>query len=245
MQAGGSISEQAILSYGGRLNYNYQGKYFLQASLRRDGLSALPLKNKWGNFPGISAGWTLSKENFMHAFRDVIPDLKLRVSYAKVGNTNIGNYPYMGLYSNSKYADYNGITFSQIGNDELIWETSAKTDYGADMALFKNKLKITFDYFENKISDMILDAPLASSLGVPGNSISRNIGDMNNTGLEFSVDYELFNAKNFGLEINANLTLMKNKVLALANNNADMLSTNTIIRVGESLRSIYGFEYWG
>ncbi|WP_426479552.1 SusC/RagA family TonB-linked outer membrane protein [Chryseobacterium sp. CBSDS_008] len=244
-QSGGGMSEQGILSYAARLNYNYDGKYFLQASIRRDGLSSLPSKNKWGNFPGVSAGWTVSKESFMKGISNVITDLKIRASYAKVGNTNIGNYPYVGVFSNSKYADYNGIAYSQIRNDELLWETSKKIDYGVDLAMFKNKLRFTFDYFENKITDMILDAPIAPSLGVPGNSISKNIGDMQNKGIELSLDYNVFNTKKFALDINANVTFMKNEVLALANNNADVISGNTIIRVGESLRSIYGFEYWG
>ncbi|WP_228459079.1 SusC/RagA family TonB-linked outer membrane protein [Chryseobacterium bernardetii] len=245
-QSGGGITEQGILSYAARFNYNYAGKYFLQASVRRDGLSSLPSKNKWGNFPGVSAGWTVSKENFMQGVSNVISDLKLRASYAKVGNTDIGNYPYLGLFSNLKYANYNGLAYSQIGNNELRWETSDKIDYGVDLALFKNKLRLTFDYFENKISDMILDAPLALSLGVPNNSISKNIGDMQNKGLEFSIDYNVINTQNFGLDVNANVTFMKNKVLTLANNNADIFSSaNNIIRVGESLRSIYGFECWG
>ncbi len=181
----------------------------------------------------------------MQGVSNVISDLKLRASYAKVGNTDIGNYPYLGLFSNLKYANYNGLAYSQIGNNELRWETSDKIDYGVDLALFKNKLRLTFDYFENKISDMILDAPLALSLGVPNNSISKNIGDMQNKGLEFSIDYNVINTQNFGLDVNANVTFMKNKVLTLANNNADIFSSaNNIIRVGESLRSIYGFEYW-
>ncbi|MDR4952560.1 SusC/RagA family TonB-linked outer membrane protein [Chryseobacterium sp. ES2] len=245
-QSGGGITEQGIISYAGRFNYNYDGKYFLQASVRRDGLSSLPSRNKWGSFPGVSVGWTVSKEDFMEGARKVISDLKLRASYAKVGNTDIGNYPYMGLYSNFKYADYNGVAYSQINNPNLMWETSNKMDYGVDFSLFKNKLKLTFDYFENKITDMILDSPLALSLGVPNNSISKNIGDMRNRGFEFSADYNIVNTEKFGLDINANLTLMNNKVLALANNNADIFPTaNNIIRVGESLKSIYGFEYWG
>ncbi|AZA77504.1 TonB-dependent receptor [Chryseobacterium sp. G0186] len=246
-QSGGGITEQGIISYAGRFNYNYAGKYFLQASIRRDGLSSLPMNNKWGNFPGASVGWTVSKENFMEKISNVVSDLKLRASYAKVGNTDIGNYyPYMGLFSNFKYADYTGVAYSQIYNPDLKWETSNKYDFGVDLALFNNRLKFTFDYFENKVADMIIEAPVAPSLGVPNNSIYKNVGDMKNKGFEFSVDYNVLNTENFGLDVNANLTLMSNKVLALANNNADIFSSaNNIIRVGESLRSIYGFDYWG
>lgn len=245
LQAGGGITENGFVSLAGRFNYNYAQKYFLQASMRRDGLSSLPMKNKYGNFPGVSVGWTVSKENFMQGLNDVVSDLKLRASYAKVGNIDIGNYPYLGTFSNLKYADYNGIAFSQIGNDDLRWETSKKLDYGVDLAMFRNKLRFTFDYFENQIDDLILGAPLSSDLGVPGNLIYKNIGSMVNKGLEFSADYSVFNTENFGLDINANFTTMKNEVLSLANNNADMIGLNNITRVGESINSIWGFRYWG
>ena len=113
--SGGSMSEQGFISYAGRLNYNYRGKYFIQGSLRYDGISALPSANKWGLFPGASIGWTVTKESFMSGLTNVLSDLKIRGSYAKVGNVNIGNYPYLGLYGSAKYADYNGIAYSQHG----------------------------------------------------------------------------------------------------------------------------------
>lgn len=245
LQAGGGITENGFVSFAGRLNYNYAQKYFLQASMRRDGLSSLPTNNKYGNFPGISAGWAISKEGFMDSVSNVISDLKVRASYAKVGNTDIGNYPYLGLFSNLKYADYNGIAFSQIGNEDLQWETSKKTDIGVDLAMFNNKFRFTFDYFENKLDDIILGAPLSSDLGVPGNLIYKNIGSMINKGLEFSADYAVFNTEKFSLDINANVTTMKNEVTSLANNNADIIGLNNITRVGESINSIYGFKYYG
>lgn len=246
LQAGGGITEQGVLSFAGRLNYNFAGKYFIQGSMRRDGLSSLPMDNKYGDFPGVSAGWTISKESFMLGLTKYISDLKVRASYAKVGNTDIGSYPYLGLFSNLKYADYNGIAFSQIGNDELRWETSKKIDYGVDLAMFNNKLKLTFDYFQNDIDDIILGAPLSPDFGVPGNLIYKNIGAMTNKGYEFSGDYSVINTEKFGLDVNANVTFMKNEVLALANNNADIMTTaNNIIRVGESINSIYGYRYWG
>ena len=246
LEAGGGITEQGIISYAGRLNYNYAGKYFIQGSIRRDGLSSLPTKNKDGNFPGVSAGWTISKENFMLGLADYVSDFKVRASYAKVGNTDIGNYPYLGLFSNAKYGDANGLAFSQIGNEELRWETSKKIDYGVDLAMFNNKLKFTFDYFQNDIDDIILGAPLSPDLGVPGNLIFKNIGAMTNKGYEFSGDYSVIDTEKFGVDINANVTLLQNKVTTLANNNADIINTaNNIVRVGESINSLYGFQYWG
>ncbi len=245
LQAGGGITENGFVSFAGRLNYNYAQKYFLQASMRRDGLSSLPMANKYGNFPGVSVGWTVSKENFMQSVSDVVSDLKLRASYAKVGNTDIGNYPYLGLFSNLKYADYNGIAFSQIGNEDLRWESTKKIDYGVDLAMFRNKLRFTFDYYENQIDDIILAAPLSSDLGIPGNLIYKNIGSMVNKGLEFSAEYNVINRDRLGIDINANVTTLKNEVLTLSNNNADIIGLNNITRVGESINSIYGFKYWG
>ena len=246
LQAGGSITEQGIISYAGKLNYNYAGKYFIQGSIRRDGLSSLPYANKWGVFPGGSVGWTVSKENFMVDLERYVSDFKLRASYAKVGNTDIGNYPYLGLYGNLKYADSNGIAYSQMGNDQLKWETSEKIDYGVDLGFFNNKLNFTVDYFENNMSDIILQEPQPGHLGIPGSVISKNIGDMRNRGLEMSVDYNVFSNEKYSLDLNANLTFMKNEVTKLANGNADIItSANNIIRVGESIRSLYGYQYWG
>ena len=134
----GSIFENGILSYAGRLNYNYDSKYFFQASVRYDGLSSLPEANKWGLFPAVSVGWTLSRESFMEDI-EWLSDLKLRASYAEVGNSSIGNYPYLGLYSGFKYADYNGIAFDQMGNDQLKWETSKKSNIGVDVSILEGK----------------------------------------------------------------------------------------------------------
>lgn len=244
-EAGGSINERGYLSFAARFNYNYAQKYFFQASIRRDGISSLPSNNKYGNFPGFSVGWTVSKENFMRGISNIVSDLKLRASYARVGNTEIGNYPYLGTFSNLKYADYNGLAYSQIGNSDLRWESTAKTDYGVDLALFNNKLRFTFDYFKNDIDDIILGAPLPSDFGVPGNLIYKNVGSMVNKGFEFSVDYSVINTEKFGLDLNANLTTIKSEIASLANNNADMIYLNTINRVGSSPYSIYGFQYWG
>jgi len=111
--------------------------------------------------------------------------------------------------------------------------------------MFSNKLRFTFDYYENQIDDIILGAPLSSDFGIPGNLIYKNIGTMVNKGLEFSADYNVFNTEKFSLDLNANFTTLENEVLSLANNNADMVGLNNISRVGESINSIWGFKYWG
>ena len=241
--SGGSMSQNGFNSFAGRLNYNYGGKYFVQASVRRDGISSLPVANRYGIFPGASVGWTVSKESFMANVK-AVSDLKVRASYAEVGNVNIGNYPYLGLYGSYKYADNNGIAFAQIGNDQLKWERSKKTDIGMDAAFVDNKFKITFDYFNNDLDNQILNAPTPPAFGIPGNTIAKNIGALKNWGYEFSAEALVINKKDFRLTIDGNLSLIKNKVVTLVNHQ-DIINTYTIIREGEIFNTLFGYDYRG
>jgi TonB-linked SusC/RagA family outer membrane protein len=242
--SGGGMSDQGFISYAGRLNYNYKGKYFIQGSLRYDGISSLPEANKWGLFPGASAGWTVSKESFMAGLNDIISDLKVRGSFARVGNTNIGRYPYLGLYGSAKYADNNGIAFAQIGNDQLQWETSTKYDAGFDALFVNGKYKLTFDWFYNNQDGLILDAPIAPSLGVPGNSVRKNVGVMKNTGYEISAEAFIIRNNDFSWSVDGNITFINNEVVKLYQDK-DITGAYSIIRVGESYSSIFAWKYLG
>lgn len=246
--SGGGTSENGLISYAARLSYNYANKYFIQGTIRRDGLSALPTDNKWGNFPGLSLGWTVSNENFLKD-NATLSELKLRASYGKVGNTDIGNYPYLGLYNSFKYADYNGIGYSQAGNDQLKWETNTKKNIGADFGFLRNKITFSADYFINENDGLILAVPLSPSLGVPGNSVNKNIGSMENRGFEFTANANILKNDNFSWSIGGNVTTMENKVTGLVDGNDIIQSQNGetayLIREGESLRSLYGYRYWG
>lgn len=246
--SGGSRSESGIISYAARFNYNYANKYFIEGSIRRDGLSSLPQANKWGTFPGASIGWNVSNEAFL-ADSNVISDLKLRASYGKVGNSEIGSYPYQGLYSNYKYADYNGLGFYQAENENLKWETNKKYNYGADLGFLNNRLTFTVDYFINRNDNLVLGVPTAPSLGVPNNSINMNVGSMENKGLEVSFNADIIKKEDFSWSVNGNVTTMKNEVTSLIDGNDIFPVINNqssyLIREGESLRSLYGFRYWG
>ena len=251
-ESGGGVTEVGIMSYIGRLSYNYKQKYFLQGSARRDGLSKLSPDTRWNTFTGYSGGWNVAKESFFQGITKYVNEFKLRASYAEVGNTEIGSFPYLGLTAASPYGSLNGLGFSQFGNDALLWETSKKTDFGVDISLFDN-VKITFDYFKNDIDGLILSSPVAHSLGVPNNSISKNVGSLINDGYEFGVEFNLFNKENFKWDINTNLTLQNNEVTSTPGGNdiiggssTDVnISPNLIIRQGESLNSLFGFQYWG
>ena len=239
----GSMTENGFISYAGRLNYNYDQKYFLQGSIRYDGISSLPEENRWGLFTGGSVGWTISREDFMQDLT-FIDDLQIRASYAEVGNTSIGNYPFAGLYGGVRYGPHTGIAFVQMGNDLLKWETSKKFDVGLDLTMLDGKYQFTFDYFLNDQDGLILAAPTPASFGVPGNSIDRNIGELRNWGYEFSAEAHLINTTDLSFTIEGNLSLVENRIDALV---GDEPMTYSYYRIaeGESIRSIYGYDYVG
>ncbi len=244
--SGGSLSENGFISYAGRINYNYGEKYFIQGSVRYDGISALPGDNKYGVFPGGSVGWNIVKEPFLSGITKVVSDFKVRASYAEVGNVSIGNYPYAGLYGAAKYGDYNGIAFSQMGNDQLKWETSKKLGAGFDAMFYEGKYKLSFDYYQNDQDGLILAAPTPPSFGIPGNSVNKNIGALKNWGYEFSGEATLINTNKLNWSVDANLTFASSEILSLVEGQTEILPDNyTIIRIGESIRSIYGYDYVG
>lgn len=252
--ANGGVGLNSIVSYLGRLSYNYKQTYFLQGSVRRDGISKLSADTRWNNFTGYSAGWNVANESFMSSIKNTVSELKLRGSYSEVGNTDIGNFPYLGLTSAAQYGTSNGIGFSQFGNDQLQWETSKKTDFGIDFGFLANRIKFNIDYFKNEIEGMILNVPTAPSLGIPFNRIAKNIGSMKNTGYEIGIEASVLNKGAFKWNVNANLTLQKSEVTSLPSNNADIIggsssdvniNPNIIIRTNESPNSLYGYQYWG
>lgn len=242
---GGNLTENGFISYAARLNYNFSQRYFIQASVRRDAISSLPESNRYGIFPGASLGWNVAGEPFMENLTHIISDFKVRASYAQVGNVSIGNYPYLGLYNSATYGPYNGIAFSQSGNNDLLWETSKKIDFGFDAAFAEGRYKFSFDYYMNDQDGLILDAPTPPSMGIPNNSITQNIGQLKNWGYEFSADAVVISKKDLRLSVNANLTLAQNEVVALVEGQDIIDNPYNIIREGESFRALYGFEYWG
>ncbi len=257
--AGGSVTEKGIISYLGRATYNYKEKYFIQGSLRRDGISQYEKDVRWHNFPGVSAGWTVSKENFMEGISKVVSDLKLRGSYSEVGNVDVLGgqaYPSKGLTVGSPNGGANGIGYSQYGNNLLQWETSYKTDFGVDLGFLENRLTLQFDYYRNNIDGIVLQAPVDPSMGIPGTNggfVNSNIGSMYNQGYEFAANFKAINNGNFTWDVGANVTLTKNEVTGLVagqdiiggSSTDTNIAPNIIIREGESINSLYGYRYWG
>ncbi len=242
--ANGGINEFGISSYLFRANYNYANKYYIGASGRIDKLSSLPEGNKVGFFPGVSFAYRISEEAFWDGMRDVISDFRIRGSYAEAGNVNIGFYPALGSYGAGQYGSQNGIAYNNFGNDELKWEAQKKLDFGFDLGLFDNRLGIIAAYWNQDNDDLILAAPTPPSVGIPGNVINRNIGRVVANGIELTVDYDVIRSSKLRWNASLNFTTMQTEVKTLVNGQ-DIITDYNILREGEDLRAIYGFEYWG
>lgn len=244
----GGIGENGLASYLARFNYNYAGKYYVGASMRADGLSKLSPENRWGYFPGVSAAWRISEEEFFKnsSALSFISDLRIRGSFAEVGNSGItgGNYPYLGSFASAQYGSFNGIAFSNTGNPDLRWEAQKITDVGVDLGLFDGRLNLELAYWIKDNSDVVLAAPTPPSLGVPNNSITRNIGRVHNSGIEFSISGTVIDKSNFSWNSNFNFSTQRNEVKELVDGN-DIIFEYTIHREGESINSIYGYQYEG
>jgi len=242
VNAGGQvISEWSLLSFMGRVNYNYDGKYLFTATIRKDGSSRFGSNNKWGAFPSVSAGYNISEEDFMDSI-GFINNLKLRASYGISGNNQIGNYNHIGLLAQSNYVangnQVSGLVPSTLSNDNLTWEKSKQTNFGLDLGLFNDRISLTADVYKDLKTDLLLAVQLPSATGFQ--SATQNIGDIENKGVEFGLRTVNIQTGDFTWISNATLSSNKNEVLKLATENG-RISNNAyqITEVGESISSFY------
>lgn len=175
-----TLEKSAVQSWFGRVNYSYDDKYIASVSLRRDGASNFSENNKWANFPGVSAGWNLHKEDFWSVSK--INSLKLRASYGQTGKNNISIYDTQGQYSAVQYKGNSGVTNTTLANDQLVWESTSSYDIGFDMELFDGKLGVLFDYYYKNSTDRLYNKDLPSYTGFA--SIKTNYGTYINRGVE-------------------------------------------------------------
>src|SRR5690606_36515211 len=210
--------EMYLMGLFGRANYNYAGKYYAGLSARRDGISKFTPANRWANFLSGSLGWIISEESFFDVA--AISLLKLRGSYGQTGNTNIPvgitNDIWADRTGNNTLQQSNSKYLINIGNQNIKWETTNTIDFGLDFGLWQNRLNGSVAYYQQQVSDMLLEATVPLSSGIQqSNSIWQNIGDMKNYGIEANVDYAIYNQPSFRWSVGANFSTNKNKVLAL------------------------------
>lgn len=211
-----------ILSFFGKANYDYDEKYLLQATVRRDGYSRL-LDNRWGTFPGVSLGWNLHKEDFFAPLSKVINTFKLRAGYGEVGNISddannpgyIGPYTLQGSYNSNKYNSSVGYLLGAIPNAALRWESLITKEIGFDARLL-NRLDLSVSYYHRTTSDKIASLTFPVSAGIT--SITTNNGDMQNQGVEIDLNYAVYHSNDWNVNFNFNTAYNANKILKLPNN---------------------------
>ena len=211
---GGGYGENFYASYFGRANVNWDRRYYLEGSFRRDAYSGLSKDNKWGNFGGVSFMWNVSNEDFVEnsSLGNLFSDMRLKLSYGRVGNMfGIGNYSSLFLYGSGLYAEDATLAFSQAGNADLKWETSDKYDVGLSFGILKDRLQADINYFYNDVNNLILNVPQSPSKGIPGNSIPANVGSMYNTGLEFTLTSYNINKPHLSWTTSFNISYVKNE----------------------------------
>ena len=253
-------TEFRIISNFGRINYDYDQRYLLSLVYRQDGVSNLAEANRFGFFPGMSAGWNIQSEKFFQesAVSKYISTLKPRISYGENGNVaGIGNYDVQGVYGSQ--GNYNGILgFLNTGiiNSGLRWEKSKTIDVGLDLGILDNKVTFIFDYFDRKTSDLLTDLTLPSYTGF--GAIKTNLGTFQNKGYEFAVNANVLELSNgLTVDISANATYVENKILELPFNGNennrqggqqiyDPSSREVVwvggLQEGQPLGNIYGYE---
>ncbi|GAB2671044.1 TonB-dependent receptor [Flavihumibacter cheonanensis] len=245
--SGLGIGESYLLSYFGRLTYNFANKYYLAANLRRDGASQLGQNNKWGNFWGVSAGWDVNNEKFFEdaGLNKIFSSLRIRGSYGKVGNIDgLGQYASLSTFGSGLYGGNGTLVFNQAGNPNLGWESSTKTDIGINFGLLNDRITGEVTYYKNDVDGLILNVPTPPSAGLPSN-IPTNVGTMYNKGVEIALNFVPVQKKDFTWTANFNITFNKNEVTSLAPGLTNIIAATgglespSITVVGESLGMLF------
>ncbi len=251
--ASGYNSYTSLISYLGRVMYNYAEKYYLTASIRVDGSSKFSSGNKYATFPAVSAAWRISGEEFMKK-QNVVDDLKLRLGWGKVGNQNIDNSAYLSSIGTMRYVLGNqvivGSQVSGIGNQQLKWETVEDFNIGIDAAFLQSRLRITADWFRKTSHDMLMkkDNLLLSGYPMWNAQMWENVGEMRATGWELGINWQ-DRMSDFTYGVGVNLSSVRNKAIIL---NGDYIYTGShngdnIIRneAGEFISQFYGYTVDG
>lgn len=245
----GNKSESALISYIARVNYDFNGKYLIGASFRRDGSSKFAPDNRWGNFPAVSAGWRISEEPFM-ANANFISELKLRGSYGVTGNNASGDYATISTITGNQIYWFGGeaatgYTIRTMANPNLKWESTYMTNIGLDLGILNNQLTMSVEYFNNKTTDMIIARPIPVSFGYDGNPFD-NVGEVQNKGIEIELGYDKAEG-DFTYNISGNISFISNEVLSLGDEGttiaqADWYGDNlTLTKVGEPIGYFNGY----
>jgi TonB-linked SusC/RagA family outer membrane protein len=256
-----SKSANRLQSYLSRINYNFKSKYYLTASYRADGSSKFAPENHWSYFPSAGASWRIGQENFLKKI-PIISDAKFRTSYGITGNNRVSDFAFLSrltlpIAANYSFANnyYNGASLSALGNVNLKWETTAQLDGGLDVELYKGRIAVSLDYYNKKTSNLLLNAQLPGSVGFT--SAFQNIGKVQNTGFEVTLNTININKRDFSWSSSFNISFNRNKVLELVSGQESLLTSipwagnqygtapGYIAKIGQPIAQMYGFVFDG
>ena len=251
-----SLTESELASFYGRMNYKLFNRYLITFNARYDGSSRFAKNNKWAFFPSGAIAWNVAEESFMEALPQ-ISQLKLRASYGVTGNQAIQPYQSLAKFSALPSTIINGelvnaVKPSTVANDNLTWESTAQTDIGIDLGLFGQRIYLVADYYYKKTTDLLFSLPLPEYSGY--STLLKNIGAVENKGLEFSLSTVNFN-RGLKWSTDLNFSLPKNKILELPDGNDIFINTSpghmvgisnsAILREGEPVGQFFGYVYDG
>ncbi|MFH5834306.1 SusC/RagA family TonB-linked outer membrane protein [Halalkalibaculum sp. DA3122] len=250
---GTNKQDWSLVSYLARMNYDYQNKYLITATVRQDGSSRFGSDNRWGVFPSGALGWRISEEPFMEEL-SWISELKLRGSYGITGNYNIGNYTHLSQIGTSDYVLGNsrasGRILNQLGNPNLGWERTSEINFGLDLGLWEDRVTLHAEYYVRNTEDLLLNVEIPQSSGF--SNVTENRGDVENRGLELSINSNNISQQKLSWSTDFNIAFNRNKVLELGRDNAPIFAgfgggglESNITKVGEPIGMFYGWVIEG
>ncbi len=249
----GRQDQNTLASYLGRINYNYDDKYLVTATLRRDGSSRFSPKYRYGYFPSLALGWRLSNESFIN-LPEFVDDIKVRGSWGQLGNQNIGNYdwqstlalnmPYNFSNSNGDVQKVWGGLQASVVNQNIKWETTTSTNVGVDVKLFNSKIDFSAEYYSSTTEDILVGILIPYSVGSVNAAPVVNAGSIKNSGVEINLGYRK-NTGDFQYDVSANLATLKNEVLSLGGKNDPVYGVGSKTVVGSEIGQHYGYEVEG
>ena len=251
VQGEGNFEGLKMVSYFGRLNYSFADKYLFEMNLRADASSRFKRGNRWGVFPGFSAGWRLSEEAFIKNL-NLFSNLKLRASWGQLGNQTIeGYWPYLTVIDQSYDLSYNyggslapGAAVTALVDENITWETTSSLDIGVDLGFLNSRLNIEADYFNKKTTDIIVQLPIPNVLG-DKTAPFENVGEMKNNGFELVVNYDNLETSRdrLGFNVGFNFTYIDNKVTKFQD--GDSPDQLYLVREGYPYKALYGYKAIG
>ena len=243
------FSNESMISFFGIADYNYDNRYFVQATVREDGSSLFGAKNKWGLFWSASASWNLTNEKWMSGTGSWLDLLKIRASYGVNGNNGISPYKAYGVYSSTQYNNTVGMLPAQPSNDYLSWEKNKTWNVGLDFGFLGNRVRGSFDVYDRLTDDMLLDVKVPQTTGFSTNFM--NAGSMKNSGVEFQIDGDIVSKNDFVWTVGFNLAHNKTEILDLAvdpdENGLEKIESGSFVHhvVGKSMYTFYLPDYYG